>query len=157
MSRILAKIWKYLGSSIRWRVLWLAHDKFMIGVAGVVLNDHNQVLLLRHRYWKAGTWGLPAGYAKKSETLEACIGREIEEETGLLVESQSLLKIVSGYKLRFEAIYMARLAGGELLIDTGELLEARFFPLDRLPNGLLKTHLEFIDMAQTKLDSGTAL
>lgn len=153
MSRILARIWRYLGSTIRWRVLWLAHDKFMLGVAGVVIKDQSQVLLLRHRYWKAETWGLPAGYAKKSETLESCIAREVKEETGYLVESQFLLKIVSGYKLRFEAIYMARLAGGELKIDSGELLEARFFPLDQLPKGLLRTHLDFINIAKAKLAS----
>src|SRR5712692_5444746 len=54
MNFILEKIWKVMGSFLRWHVIWLMNDKFFVGVAGVVLNNENQIILLRNRLWKDG-------------------------------------------------------------------------------------------------------
>ena len=82
MHVLLAKVWSLLrigGGWPQWRILWLAHAKFVIGVSGVVLNERNQILLLQHRFWKPGSWGLPSGYADKREKLEGTIRREVQE------------------------------------------------------------------------------
>lgn len=131
----------------QWHIVWFAHDKFILGVSGVFLNEKEQVLLLRHRFWADGSWGLPGGYVRKKEQLEDALKREVMEETGYSVEVEALLRIVSGYKLRLEASFTGHIVDGELRIDRKEIIEARFFDLDEIPIGLIGSHRELIDLA----------
>ena len=147
MYKLLARIWKLLEGNLQWHLLWLLHDKFMLGVCGVVLNAKGEVLLLRHRFWKDGSWGLPSGYAQKGETVEKTLSRELLEETGVEVLGASLVKIVSGYKLRLEIVLTARAISDAIRIDGKEVVEAKFFPLAALPNGLLSSHRDFVALA----------
>jgi 8-oxo-dGTP diphosphatase len=140
-------VWRMLSGILQWYVLWLAHAKFIVGVSGVILNKQDQVLLLRHRYWRKGTWELPSGYMNRGEKLENALVREAKEETGYDVQVGALLRVVSGYKLRVEASYMGWLVGGDLAVDPGEVLEARFFSLSELPAGLLDSHRELVQLA----------
>src|SRR5581483_2231352 len=102
MTALFVKIWRLLHGPLQWYLLWFLHHKFIIGVSGIILDEQNRVLLLRHRYWRAGSWGLPGGYAERSETLEETLCREVREETGYAIEVTKHLGIVSGYKLRLE-------------------------------------------------------
>jgi ADP-ribose pyrophosphatase YjhB (NUDIX family) len=147
VTALLVKLWRLIQGPLQWYLLWLAQAKFMVAVSGVVLNDQGQVLLLRHRFWPEESWGLPGGYIHRAETLEAALAREILEETGYLITPVSLLKINSGYKLRLEVSYLARLNGGSLKLDSREVIEARFFPVDGLPEGVLRAHSELIALA----------
>lgn len=130
---------------MQWRVLWLAHAKFMVGVTGVVRNDHGQVLLLKHRMWPQDRpWGLPTGYAVKGEEFPLTIAREVKEETGLVVEAGRLVHLKSGYKLRLEVAYEARVVGGDLKLDSFEILEAKWHSPDSLPDGIQESHRALI-------------
>jgi 8-oxo-dGTP diphosphatase len=145
--RLLARIWHGLGGRVQWRLLWLTQAKFMVGVAGVVRDDGGRVLLLRHRFWPEGTWGLPGGYAHGSEPLEDALARELREETGYRIDGQRLLRVTSGYRMRIEVVYTARLAGGERRLDEREVLAAGLFAPDELPAGILRSHRELIALA----------
>lgn len=147
MAYLLAKVWRTMRGRWQWYVLWFFHHKFIVGVNGVIFNDQGQILILRHRYWREGSWGLPGGYANSGETLEDTLHREVREETGYAVEIGALLQMVSGYKLRIEASFLGRLLGGELKLDPKEVIEARFFPPDQLPDGLLSTHRQLVALA----------
>lgn len=147
MYKLLAKIWKLLNGNIHWHVLWLAHDKFMLGICGVVVDQEGKILLLRHRFWKEGSWGLPSGYAKKRERVEDTLAREVHEETGYIVSDVRLLEVISGYKLRLEIILVGRVTGGTQQLHDGEVLEARFFSLNDLPDALLESHRRFVEKA----------
>ena len=46
-----AALFKSLGGYLQWRVLWWRHDAFIVGVAGVGLDQDDRVLLLEHRFW----------------------------------------------------------------------------------------------------------
>jgi 8-oxo-dGTP diphosphatase len=145
MNRLIARLWRSLRGPAQWRVLWLAHAKFMIGVTGIVRDRDGQVLLLRHRLWPAGLqWGLPTGYAKAGESFPDTIAREVREETGLTVTVGPLAHLRSGYKLRVEVAYQALHTGGELKLSSLEILDARWFPVDALPDGVLPAHLALI-------------
>lgn len=144
MTELLAKLFKLMYGPWQWFVLWLFHDKFIVGVVGVVVNDQDQVLLLRHRFWKDGSWGLPGGYANKNEKLEECLAREVTEETGLAINNISLIKLVSGYKLRLEAYFSAQSTSTTFALDTKEVLEARFFALNALPAELIDSHRQIL-------------
>lgn len=147
MNALLVKIWRLLRGTPQWYVLWLAHRKFIIGVSGVVTNDQGQILLLRHRFWRPGSWGLPGGYANRNETLENTLRREVHEETGLEIQVTRFLRMVSGFRLRLEVSFLGHLSGGTLQLDSREVIEARFFSQDALPEGLLLSHREIIELA----------
>ncbi|GAB2822325.1 NUDIX domain-containing protein [Actinocorallia aurea] len=145
---VLRKIWRarYV-KRLHWRMLWLANATFMCGITGVVRAEDGRVLLLRHRFWPDGRqWGFPTGYARKGERHEDTIAREVREETGLTVEVGRLLKVNSGYRLRIEVVYEAVLRGGlaSLELDPKEILEARLFDPEELPEGVQPAHREFV-------------
>lgn len=145
MKRVVARLWRFIRGPLQWRVLWLAHAKFMVGVTGVVRNDAGQVLLLKHRMWPPERpWGLPTGYAIKGEEFPLTIVREVKEETGLDVKPGRLVNVKSGYKLRVEVAYEALHAGGALDIDGFEILEAQWFNPDSLPPGMQESHRQLI-------------
>lgn len=130
-----------LAGSLQWRILWLKHAKFMVGVTGVVRDTDGNVLLLRHRLWPEDRqWGLPTGYANRGERFEETVSREVAEETGLTVEVGRLVSLTSGYRLRVEVAYEALVTGGQLKIDDMEILEAQWFSPHHLPQGLLESH-----------------
>ncbi|MEV0092211.1 NUDIX domain-containing protein [Streptomyces sp. NPDC050738] len=141
MKRLIAKVWRGLRGSWQWRVMWLAHAKFMIGVTGIVRDDQGRYLLLKNRMWPENRdWGLPTGYAVKGETWEQTVVREVREETGLDVEPGRLVHLKTGYKLRAEVAYEARLVGGRMKLDPFEILEARWCTPEDLPEGLQPAH-----------------
>ncbi|MFD7883151.1 NUDIX domain-containing protein [Streptomyces bauhiniae] len=145
MKRVVARLWHAMRGSVQWRVLWLANAKFMVGVTGVVRNDAGQVLLLKHRMWPVERpWGLPTGYAVKGEEFPLTVVREVKEETGLDVQPGRLVRLTSGYRLRVEVAYEALHTGGTLKIDDFEILEARWFDPDELPQGLQDSHRRLI-------------
>lgn len=141
-----ATVFKRLRGSLQWRALWLRHDKFIVGVAGVVTDGHGRVLLLRHRYWTRAIWGLPSGYVSAGETWEECFAREVREETGIEVEDVRILGTRSGFRLRVE-VYVAasvpRVASP--VVDRREVLEARFVTVEELPDSLIPMHRGLIE------------
>ena len=141
MKNLLARLWRLIRGPLQWRLLWLWHAKFMVGVTGVVRNSEGRVLLLRHRMWPPDRqWGCPTGYANKGEVFEDTVVREVREETGLHVKIGRLLHVKSGYKLRVEVAYEAEFTGGTLTIDSVEILEAKWFSPHDLPDGVQESH-----------------
>lgn len=145
MKRLITPVWRAIRGPLQWRVLWLAHAKFMVGVTGVVRDDAGRVLLLRHRMWPPERpWGLPTGYANKGEEFQQTIVREVKEETGLDVKVGRLVHLRSGYKLRVEVAFEALVVGGSLKIDKFEILEARWVTPADLPDGMQDSHRQLV-------------
>lgn len=141
----MSRVWKALGGRVRWRVLWLTHATFMVGVTGLVRDADGRVLVLKHRLWQEGRqWGFPTGFARRDETFERTVEREVLEETGLRVRTGRLLRVRSGFGLRAEVAYEAELVGGTLTIDPLEILEARWVGSGDLPDGLQPGHRELL-------------
>ncbi|MBL7494149.1 NUDIX domain-containing protein [Frankia sp. AgB1.9] len=145
MRKVVAVAWRTIRGPAQWWVLWAVHSKFMVGVTGIVADSDGRILLLRHRLWPEGRqWGLPTGYAKSGERFEDTIVREVREETGLDVAVSEMVHLKSGYKLRVEVAYAATFTGGELKVNALEILEARWFPPDQLPEGIHESHRALI-------------
>ncbi|MET8156031.1 NUDIX domain-containing protein [Sphaerisporangium sp. NPDC005289] len=140
MKRLVVRAWRAL-RPVQWRVMWFTHAKFMVGVTGVVRDAEGRVLLVRHRFWPEGRqWGLPGGYARKSETFEDTLVREVREETGLDIRVRRLMLLKSGYRLRAEVAFEADLTGGSISLDSFEIIEAGWFTPGDLPPGLQEPH-----------------
>lgn len=116
-----------------------------MGVTGIVRAADGRVLLLRHRLWSADVqWGFPSGFARRGETFQETVVREVREETALTVRVGRLVDLRSGFRYRAEVYYEAALDGGldGLELDKREILEARLFTLDALPRAMPPLHRE---------------
>ena len=100
----------------------------------VLVRDGDRMLLTRQPGWPAGRYGLVAGFVEPNETLEECVAREVREETALAVDD---ICYVSSQAWPFPHQLMvgftARHAGGEIVVDHGELEDAAWFPIDDPP------------------------
>jgi len=69
-------------------------DRPFVGVGAVIVDEAARVLLVKRRFEPlAGQWSLPGGAVDVGETLEACIRRELREETGLDVEVGPVIEV----------------------------------------------------------------
>jgi NAD+ diphosphatase len=93
-----------------------------------------EVLLVRKPEYAANRYGLIAGFIECGECLEEAAVREVTEETGVKVAG---LRYVGSQCWPFPSQLMcgfvADYAGGEIAIDTRELVDARWFPVGALP------------------------
>lgn len=136
VHRMAARTWKRLSGRTQWRLARLRHQTFLVYAGGIVRDEQGRILLLRHRLWPAyRAWGLPGGYINAGERLEDGVAREIREETSLEVEVAGRpVAVASGFRHRVEAYYEARVVGGRLELETSEILEARWYADEDLPD-----------------------
>ncbi|GAA3647320.1 NUDIX domain-containing protein [Nonomuraea antimicrobica] len=155
----MARLWLGIRGSVQWRLLYLTQAKFMVGVTGIVRDREGNVLLLRHRFWPPGRqWGLPSGGAKRGETFEQTVVREVREETGLEVRVEELVRLGSGFRLRIEVAYAAAYAGGGTLrLNPMEILDARWCAPDDLPEELLEPHRLLIESSSPRQPGASSL
>lgn len=131
---ILAKIWRILRlpKSIQLFVMRIFQDQFLIGVTGIILNNKNEILLLKHTY-RQTQWGLPGGYIKAREHPQEALEREIEEESGFVVSVDEELKIrTDRQSARVDICFVGKLMGGEFR-KSSEVTDAKFFSFNDLP------------------------
>lgn len=158
MTQIMLRLWRLLRGPLQWRALYLIHAKFMLGVTGACWDEDGRILLVKHRFWpEHQPWGLPSGYAKRSELLADTLRREIREETGYELDHDvQIIHVKSGFRLRLEILAEARIVGGEKVLDKREVLEAHFFWPDGLPPDMLDSHRDLVKVAADARSSDPA-
>lgn len=72
-------------------------DKFYFNnpiscIIAAIINENNQVLLLKQNYISTQNYTLCSGYLKKGDTLEETVIREVLEETGQYVISSKYIQ-----------------------------------------------------------------
>ncbi|NCO11885.1 MAG: hypothetical protein COZ34_01945 [Candidatus Pacebacteria bacterium CG_4_10_14_3_um_filter_34_15] len=151
MKTLLAKLYKSLKlpKGIQLTIMRLLHDKFLVGVTGIIFNERQEILLFKHIY-RTHSWSLPGGYLKANEHPKEGLEREIEEESGLVVSmDDSLMTRTDRESARLDLCYTGVLIGGEFR-SSKEVSEHGFFAQDAMP--LLRTNQVFlIDMAIQRL------
>ena len=105
----------------------------VVGAIGVVHHEGRVLLERRGIEPGYGLWGLPGGMAEQGEAIDDCIKREIEEETGLKVESVQLLDVLGGVQACIVGYEARVLHGTDQLIQSEESLELRWFPVNEIP------------------------
>ncbi len=107
-------------------------------VSVIVINEENQILLVKHRKGTRQYWVLPGGRLEYGEAFEECGVREVQEETGLDVEVEKIVfiseAIAPDRSRHIVNIYMcARQIGGTLKLGNEPVLAGvEFRPLDEL-------------------------
>ncbi|MBN1983144.1 MAG: NAD(+) diphosphatase [Chitinivibrionales bacterium] len=101
----------------------------------VSVTDGPKILLARSQKFQIATmYSVLAGFVEPSESLEECVSREVMEEVSLQIRdiryfgSQSW-PFPDSLMIGFTAEY----AGNDIVVDTKELVDARWFPYNQLP------------------------
>ncbi len=110
-----------------------------VGVRVMMIRD-GQVLLVRHTYIDG--WWMPGGGMERGETLDAAARREAAEEVGAELRDLRLVGAYShlqDYRNDHNILFLSTdfTVGRK---QDSEIAEARFFPLDNLPEGLCPGH-----------------
>ena len=124
-----------------------------IGATAVIVQD-NKVLLVKREDFEV--WALPGGGVDEGESLAETAVREAYEETGLEVEITHLIGLYSeigSWSDWHLASFAARIIGGSLKPQVGEVLDLQFFPLDELPEDMFWWHKQHIADFQTNSGS----
>lgn len=115
---------------------------FAIAARAIIRDKDERILFVQRK--DNGKWVMPAGSIELEESILDCVKREVKEETGLDVISATSMAIYSDPRFSFVTAYgdpyqMFALVFiidewvGNLLSETDETLDARFFALDDLP------------------------
>jgi 8-oxo-dGTP pyrophosphatase MutT (NUDIX family) len=116
----------------------------------VILNDHREVLLVKHTYIRG--WHLPGGGLDSGESAEDGVVREVQEETGMVLEDKPMLLGVFHNKETTNRDHVVLFSSKtsetvDLGIKTFEIRSVGFFPLDDLPIDLDVAAKEWIASA----------
>lgn len=121
----------------------------------IVLHSEGRGLLLIERGNPPYGWALPGGFIDYGESAEQAAVREAKEETGLAVRLTGLLGVYSDPDRdpRFHTLsvaYTAECDGGDTPCAGDDAKNARFFPLDALPEDMAFDHRRIVaDFAKT--------
>lgn len=98
-----------------------------------VIRD-NKILLARSPRFPASFYSVLAGFVEPGESLEECVAREVKEEAGVDIKN---IRYFGSQPWPFPDSLMvgftADYAGGEILMDKTEILDAGWFAADNLP------------------------
>lgn len=126
------------------RLLWFFTRPIVIGVRVMLVRD-DQVLLVRHTYLDG--WYLPGGGLKRGETPEDAARREAHEEVGAQMGALELVGAYTHFKEHksdHNLLFLCR----EFSLDgrpDREIAEARFFPLEALPQATWPGHRQRLE------------
>ena len=106
-----------------------------IAAYAVIVRD-DQILLcqLSRRLTRAEKWTLPGGGIEHGENPRDAVVREVREETNVEVRDLRYFGSQSWpFPNSLMIAFTAEYAGGELRHDPAELADAKWFPVDALP------------------------
>jgi len=142
-----AGLWRGSPGFVRQGVLRLTQRTYTLGVVGLVPDERNAILLLRHRFRVPYPWGLPGGYLEAGEDPGQALARELEEEVGIRAEPRpGVLEHELNHATRSVSYFvlMSTLVAPVPRMNPVEVLDYRFCSLDSLPVGLQPTHAEVL-------------
>jgi len=118
------------------RILW-RNPKAAVAV--ILRDEGGRVLLVRRSGSRAGAWCIPCGNIEWDEDVREAARRELEEETGLRVETGEVYAVLSNFhdpEAHSVGIwFLGRIAGGRPH-PGGDADELGWFALDELPSPL---------------------
>lgn len=121
------------------------------GVSILITNSAGDVLLLKHSYGPK-VWALPGGGMKRGEDPQECARREVQEELGLALDELhslgTLEEQLSGSP--HTAHLFGAICDAPPRPDRREVIEARFFALDALPQPLGHTTERRLDFFKSQ-------
>ena len=128
---------------------WIFYKNPIPAVACVVVNEVNQLLLVKRKYEpQAGSWALPGGYVEIWQNPEETAIAELKEETGMEGEVETFLGYYSDFSVIYEKVlalgFKLKIIGGTLMAND-DAIDAAFFDITNLPIIPFYSHNYFIE------------
>ncbi|MCL2461896.1 MAG: NUDIX hydrolase [Defluviitaleaceae bacterium] len=142
----------------------IGHDRLMFVGASVFVYKDGKVLLQKRR--DNGCWAQHGGCVEIGEAVEDAARRELFEETGLTAGKLELLGVFSGNDTMYaypngdqvyiiDVAYVCRDFSGELLPETDETAELKWFDIGEIPENIsppdIKPMAAFVEWANNNL------
>jgi 8-oxo-dGTP diphosphatase len=123
-----------------------------VGVGAVVIHEGRVLLIQRGKEPLRGRWVVPGGTVELGESLRDAIVREVEEETGVLVEPLDVLTVFDRIERRLGTVsyhyvivdYRCRYLSGALRAGSDALDAAWVAEADLGPYDLPELALELV-------------
>ncbi len=138
---------------------WRLTRGLTMGAQALVLDDQGRVLLIRPTY-KPG-WHFPGGGVERNETASLAVRRELEEEAGVIAQSDpelfSLYANFKSFPSDHVALFLVRQWRQPKVPEPNrEIAEVGFFARDAMPSGTVgavhRRLAEVIDGRATELE-----
>jgi len=148
LQRMALTAFKSLGFSpwLQRFALRRTHQLFLVGVLGLVVDEHDRLLLFHHTYRRRHAWGLPGGWIARGERPAEALQREVREESSLHVRPQGLhCVLLEDAGPWVEIVLRAELCGGSFTpspeVDRMQLVG----PGEQLPPDLQASHRRLVE------------
>lgn len=155
--RLALQVYRRLPVGLRRRVVRAVSPSFTVGAMCFIERPEGHLLLVRHSY--RDRWGVPGGLLQKGEDAHVGARREVREEVGLdvqLVGEPAV--VVDAPPQRVDVVFRARPADGAdpdvLTLGSAEIVEARWFPADGLPELQFETAGALVALARVATGGG---
>ncbi|MDY6769173.1 MAG: NUDIX hydrolase [Candidatus Nanohaloarchaea archaeon] len=127
----------------------MERNRHRVAADAIIRKDERIALIRRGQEPFKGMWALPGGHVEEGEQVREAVEREAEEETGLDVAVDELFGLYDepGRDPRgpvITIVYVCSVEDGGLDAAT-DADEARWTPLDDLPDELAFDHREILD------------
>ena len=131
---------------------YVGHSPIMVTAAMCIIYDKEKGILLEKRT-DNGMWCVPGGALELGETLEEALKREVKEETSLDIFNPKLFDVKAGVHMVYpnndevyytDVVYEINEYEGELKPDE-ESKELVWVPIDKLPDNIMPTQIEYIE------------
>ncbi|KAI4327161.1 hypothetical protein L6164_019656 [Bauhinia variegata] len=114
-----------------------ANASHQVGVGGFVVNDKDELLVVREKHCSAanlGLWKIPTGFILEAEEIYTGAIREVKEETGIDTEFVEVTAFRHAHKLAFQKsdlffVCMLRPLSTKIVVDDLEIEDAKWMPL----------------------------
>lgn len=104
--------------------------KHSVSVAGIVVDDHDRVLVIRRQ--DTGAWQAPGGVLELDESFEQGVRREVAEETGVEVDVERLSGVYKNLSRGIVALVFRCKPRSQALTATDEASEIRWMTRDEV-------------------------
>lgn len=120
-------------------------DCIGVGCGAIIINDKNEVLLLKRSMSSRtdpGLWSRPGGQVEFGESVKKAVERETKEEAGVTVEAIRELDFTEtisedGATHWIALGYLAKYVSGQPVnVEPDKHDEIKWFPIDNLPEDL---------------------
>jgi ADP-ribose pyrophosphatase YjhB (NUDIX family) len=108
-----------------------------MGVGAIVINDKNEILLVRDRISSNHSiYKLPGGMVEHADKLSDAVEREVYEETGIKAELIKMVSVLNSHPYRFNKsniyiVFQLEALSYEInIIDTHEIELALWLPIE---------------------------